>query len=405
MQKNVLLNLLDSIIESVFTIKDYLKQSELDRQKIVAVDFGAKKGQSLAVVEKEQNNDMIKHKDANIRKRETPSGTYYEVRYRRNGYSKSFMSKIKKEALEKFATWAKVENEKLMRLHGCTKRSVNKITFGAFSLEALELKKPLIKSTSFRTYTRILKNHLLPAFEFLPINEIKSVDIQKLVNRLYEEGKTRVLEDVKVVSLFIFDQAVKNEIIPKNPVKLVNFPKHYRRNGTALSIQEELKLVERIKGSHFEPAVLFMLYSGCRRAEVVQLTHANFDLEKNTVMIPCAKVKGRKEQVFREIPLFPYLRQVVERFWDNEKAYNVNVSRLTDSVNKATDGAHTLHELRHTFISRAKECGVHPELVATWAGHDFEGVKRGKITATVYTHFSLEFQFSEAKKLNYLDKI
>ena len=57
---------------------------------------------------------------------------------------------------------------------------------------------------------------------------------------------------------------------------------------------------------------------------------------------------------------------------------------------------HTLKDLRHTFTTRARECGIDNELVAVWTGHSL-----GNITSKVYTHFSIEFQQEQAKKLVY----
>lgn len=55
------------------------------------------------------------------------------------------------------------------------------------------------------------------------------------------------------------------------------------------------------------------------------------------------------------------------------------------------------HELRHTFISRYRECGVPSKVVSIWAGHSLSGT----ITSTVYAHFSEEFQLQEIEKVVY----
>ena len=59
--------------------------------------------------------------------------------------------------------------------------------------------------------------------------------------------------------------------------------------------------------------------------------------------------------------------------------------------------AHHLHELRHTFITRAQECGIAREVVSLWAGHKADNT----MTTNVYTHFSEEFQLQEIKKFDY----
>ena len=52
--------------------------------------------------------------------------------------------------------------------------------------------------------------------------------------------------------------------------------------------------------------------------------------------------------------------------------------------------------MRYVFITKARECEIDNELVAVWTGHSL-----GNITASVYTHFSIEFQKEQAQKLMY----
>ena len=55
-----------------------------------------------------------------------------------------------------------------------------------------------------------------------------------------------------------------------------------------------------------------------------------------------------------------------------------------------------MKDLRHTFTTRARECGIDNELVAVWTGHSL-----GNITSKVYTHFSMEHQQKQAQRLIY----
>ena len=62
---------------------------------------------------------------------------------------------------------------------------------------------------------------------------------------------------------------------------------------------------------------------------------------------------------------------------------------------------HHLHELRYTFITRAKECGINPELVMLWDGHEFDkDVKSSKVDRG-YTQYSDEVYFGDIEKVNY----
>lgn len=77
------------------------------------------------------------------------------------------------------------------------------------------------------------------------------------------------------------------------------------------------------------------------------------------------------------------------RGWGTSRALTQAMKRLMP--------AHHLHELRHTFVTRAQECGVPREAVSVWAGHAADETQ----TTKVYTHFSKEFMLQEGRKVIY----
>ena len=81
---------------------------------------------------------------------------------------------------------------------------------------------------------------------------------------------------------------------------------------------------------------------------------------------------------------------------DFDRARITNLNTISTRMKRLFPEHHP-HELRHTFISRCKECGVASEVVSIWAGHSLSGT----ITSTVYTHYSEEFQLKQAEKVLY----
>ena len=331
-------------------------------------------------------------------------GGVWEIRYRRDGYDKTFSAKNQKDAVIKFRKFIQTIK------HTAPPKRARK-TFAAYAAYALELKRPLLKEESFTSYEKILKNYLVPAFGDKSVVSVKPADLQMVVNELYAEGKTRTILDVKTVASFIFGTAYRNEVVTRNVADFVEWPKHHRVNGCALTRSEEAELLRMIKGSYYELPIRFMLYSGCRRAELAMIYCDGVDEDANVIRIRCAKGKGILGDVVRELPLFPMLKVVVRALGPRRSAAGgllfagLSLSELTKFFHRLLP-EHHLYELRHTFVSRAKECGVNPELVATWAGHDFEGLvctgrRRGVITRQVYTHYSMEYQQSEASKIVY----
>ena len=56
----------------------------------------------------------------------------------------------------------------------------------------------------------------------------------------------------------------------------------------------------------------------------------------------------------------------------------------------------TIHELRHTFITRCHEKGINELVIQKWVGH----AKGSRMTKAVYTHINNEAELKSIKLLN-----
>ena len=120
-------------------------------------------------------------------------------------------------------------------------------------------------------------------------------------------------------------------------------------------------------------------------------------MEDGWVYITTSKQrKGMKEKI-RAIPISPMFARILPKLnFDELKTVSVGV--LTNRFRKLCPG-HYLHDLRHTFVTRAQECGIKREYVSLWAGHKADN----SITSNVYTHLgqNKEVQIEEMKKYDY----
>ena len=87
--------------------------------------------------------------------------------------------------------------------------------------------------------------------------------------------------------------------------------------------------------------------------------------------IYCESGKTRKgyAKVIRQIPVSPMLKKVMPLI-DLAQAKVTNRYTIRDALKRIFPERH-IHELRYSFITRAKECGCNPELVMKWVGHEF----------------------------------
>ena len=128
-----------------------------------------------------------------------------------------------------------------------------------------------------------------------------------------------------------------------------------------------------------------------------ELSSIRFDWNGETMTIDNAKLKKSQKRnplnLVRTIPIFPGLYALRERIEAFDE-WRIKASTLTCKFcNYWTET--TIKDLRHTFISKLRESGIENELVSIWTGHS-----AGKnVTANTYTHFSMDFQKEQAKKV------
>ena len=218
--------------------------------------------------------------------------------------------------------------------------------------------------------------------------------MQAFLNGLLAEGKSRTAHKQLQVLKSLFEYAEADDIITKSPMRLVKLPYHEEEHGVALTYEEEREFVARCMdaGTRTGQAFVFMLYTGLRRSEL-----ATAQIESGFVIVKSAKQRiGRKEKT-RSIPIAPRLRKLLPDLEETLPFFKDLYMNRVGRTFKEWLPNHHLHELRHTFITRAQECGISRELVSVWAGHKADNT----MTSNVYTHFSAEYQKKEMQKFDY----
>lgn len=191
----------------------------------------------------------------------------------------------------------------------------------------------------------------------------------------------------------IFDMAAEDYNI-LSPMKKVVLPYHQSKQGVALTKDEEERLVKyclahkEVEGTD---ALLVLLYFGLRKSELASIEV----IDGKWLQCETSKERLGQNVVLRKIPFTPMAKRILP-YIDFKKAKNANLNTISTRMKRLFPDHHP-HELRHTFISRCKECGVQSEVVSIWAGHSLSGT----ITSTVYTHYSDEFQLHEAERVVY----
>ena len=315
----------------------------------------------------------------------------YQARFRRDGYSIEVASKDFEIMKQKFL-------EKLKETEEMMEKTINRYPkFGEFLQEWLAIKKQTVKESTYKSYCDLTRFNLLERFGETPINELTRREIQGFLFELAEAGKNRTAHKLKQVLNAMFEVIVDDYPELTNPTKKVVLSHYEAKKGTALSKDEEKTLIEFCKENpHYQAndAMLVLMYTGMRIGELASITH-------DDTYITCVSEKTRKgrKAVIRKIPITPMLRKVLGMI-NFEKVITANKDTVRDGVKRIFPNRH-IHEFRYTFITRSKECGVNPEVVMLWAGHESdEDVKTSRVDRG-YTTYSEEYLLAESKKIDY----
>ena len=367
----------------IYNFADYLKKGELQQKekqhKNGVLQFSAKEIRQMP-------KEFAKRKAEALNRliREKPNGVI-EIRTTYKGVAISASSKIFAHAKDKFI-------KSIIEVHlGKVKQITKLCSFMDFSKKWLETsKKPFVSELTYKNELILLNNHIRPFFDELNFEDITPMLMQPFFNDL-SEAAPRTAQKTKQLLHQIFDAAINEELVTKNPVKAIRLPRHEYNNGTALTLSEEKTLLESVSGKACELDIIFLLYTGIRRGELATVV-----IGEDFITVRNGKLRKGQKQTTRLVPITPMLRKHIDRIKTSELFRARRGDNLTRDF-KTYCPSHHLHELRHTYISRCQECSVSRELVSVWAGHAADRT----MTTKVYTHFSPEYQLREAEKVSY----
>lgn len=313
----------------------------------------------------------------------------YETRYRRDGYRVEVYAPDLKTLKSKFL-------EKIANSKPQTKEDTRVPLFKDFINEWLKIKTVTVKDSTIKSYNALIDSHILPTFGGKRISAITRSDIQDYLSDLVNQGKNRTAQKLKQLLSAVFDVAVEDYGI-KSPMVKVELPHYEVQKGTSLTKAEERLLVDyclKRKNTTAASAVLVLLYTGMRVGEL-----KTAKLYENYIECETEKIRKGYAAVRRKIPISPMLRKVMQ-FINFDKAFKASRDWIKSFLKDILPSHHT-HELRYTFITRAKEAGCNLELVMLWDGHKFDEHVKSSAVDRGYTTYSEEYYFKEIEKIDY----
>jgi integrase len=146
-------------------------------------------------------------------------------------------------------------------------------------------------SVSHRTYTywthaQQVRTHVAPTLGRIRLKELRKAHIDRLYReKLNSELSPSTVRRVHAVLHRALEEAVKGDLIPRNPAAHANRPKDRQDEIEPLDTSQAAAFLEAAKGDRFEALYALCLMCGLRQGEALAVRWQDIDLDGGTLRV------------------------------------------------------------------------------------------------------------------------
>jgi integrase len=297
--------------------------------------------------------------------------------------------------------------------------------------------EPRVAAKTFERYEEIIERHLVPALGHHRLDKLQPLHIQAYYSSALRGGRLdgkgglsaqTVLHHHRLLRQALH-QAVRWQLLMRNPADAVEPPRPRRREMQALDDDQVARLLEAAKMTNNYIPVLIAVTTGLRRGEVLALRWQDVDLDKGTLAVRQTLQQTKAGLAFKEpksqksrrvVALPPILVEELRKhrtaqgkqrltlgpaYQDHDlvcpqddgapRSPNALSCAFRDLVSRVEVPRVRLHDQRHTHATQLLKHGVHPKVVSERLGHANIG-----ITLDVYSHVLPGMQEDAARRVD-----
>lgn len=290
--------------------------------------------------------------------------------------------------------------------------------------------KPSSKQRTFEQYSKVAQIHILPYLGDIELTDLTPFVLQKFITDLMTNGNKRTGKGLSPNFVKTILSVIQNSLktahlvgyLPEYSANKMKRPKIVEKQVECFSIQEQKKIEEAalsVKKDKYR-GIILCLYTGLRIGELLALTWNDVDFEKSILSVTKTCHDGNEngehiriidtpktENSRRQIPLSKTLVKMLKDMKrkskcefviaDGEKPVFIrSYQRTFELLLKKLKLPHKgFHSLRHTFATRALECGMDVKSLSEILGH-----KNATITLNRYAHSLWEHKAEMMNKLS-----
>ncbi len=284
--------------------------------------------------------------------------------------------------------------------------------------------KPFMKERTMVKYECMIRTKIIPKLGEYKLSELTLPILQKFISDLTGLYSTNTIEGILSVIKGSLRSAVKMGYIDREYSGAVESPSLEEKPIESFDRNEQKKIENYIISGKKDKliGILICLYTGIRIGELFALTWNDVDLNKELIninkschdgwrkdgyikVIEKPKTKSSKRVIPLPKQLIPFMKRLKKRatseyvIYGNDRPISVRSYQRTFEglLNRLNLPHKGFHALRHTFATRAHECGMSAKTLSEILGH-----KNPMITMTRYAHSMLEYKSAMMNKVGKL---
>lgn len=151
--------------------------------------------------------------------------------------------------------------------------------------------KPNKAHRTYATNRQQVRSHIIPALGRIKLDALRKAHVDKLYADLLRDkpaGAGLAPSSVRRVHAVLhaaLEEAVRSDLIPRNPAAHANKPKVRQQEIEPLDTQQARTFLEAARGDRYEALYVLCLMAGLRQGEALGLKWSDIDLEAGTLRV------------------------------------------------------------------------------------------------------------------------
>ena len=287
--------------------------------------------------------------------------------------------------------------------------------------------KPSSKSRTYTRYSELVRQHLTGVGDY-QLTDLTPLILQQFVMNLLQNGNLKTQRGLSANSVNTIISVMQGSLktaftlglITENVGSKIQRPKITEKQIECFTVTEQKQIEQFVLTNKKEKlyGIVVCLYTGLRIGELLALKWCDIDFNKGLLRVnrtcydtchgrvddtPKTKTSIRMIPIPKQImPLFKELKKLSHADYvltDHDQIISVrSYQRSFELLLKRLKITHKgFHALRHTFATRALECGMDVKTLSEILGH-----KNSQITLNRYAHSLMDHKIDVMNKLGKL---